>query len=191
MIAGSRLVLPGPRLDGASIHSLIQAERCTLSAAVPTVWLGLLQHLRSVPGACLAPLKRVIIGGAACPEALLLGFENEYNVCVQSAYGMTETSPLMTLNSEKSGVPQTVAQKLKAGRAMFTVDLRIVNDDDRELPWDGVSSGQLQSQGPGVSSGYLKHPPYEGRWLSTGDIATIDADGYVQIVDRSKVRAWR
>ena len=186
MIAGCRLVLPGPRLDGASIHRLITAERCTLSAAVPTVWFGLLQHLRSHPGASLEPLKRVIIGGAATPETLLVAFEKEYGISVHVAYGMTETSPLLTLNQRKAGVSQTTAQKLKAGRCMYTADLRIADDSGKEIPWDGVTSGHLQARGPAVIASYLKLPPYEGQWFDTGDIATIDAHGYVQIVDRSK-----
>jgi fatty-acyl-CoA synthase len=177
MIAGCRLVLPGPRLDGASLHRLITAERCTLSAAVPTVWYGLLQHLRSQPGASLAPLKRVIIGGAATPESLLVAFEKEYDISVACAYGMTETSPLLTLNTEKSGVARTLVQKLKAGRTMFTADCRIVDDSGKELAWDGVTSGHLQARGPGVIRSYLKLPPYEGAWFATGDIATIDEHG--------------
>ena len=187
MISGCRLVLPGPRLDGASIQRLICAERCTLSAAVPTVWFGLLQHLRTVPGASLTPLKRVIIGGAATAEALLVAFENDYGVNVQVAYGMTETSPLMTLNKEKAGAPRDLAQKLKAGRCMFTVDVRIVDDAGTPLPWDGVTSGHLQAKGPGVLKQYLKMKPLdEGAWFESGDIATIDKYGFVQIVDRSK-----
>ena len=186
MIAGCRLILPGPRLDGASVHRVITAERCTVSAAVPTVWFGLLQHLRSLPSASLAPLSRVIIGGAATAESLLLAFEKDYGVSVSCAYGMTETSPLMTLNKAKRGVPHTTAQKLKAGRVMFTVDVRIVSESGDELPWDGVTSGQLQGRGPGVIQSYLKLEPYEGAWFSTGDIATIDASGYVQIIDRTK-----
>ena len=187
MIAGCQLVLPGPRLDGLSIQRLIATEGCTVSAAVPTVWYGLLQHLRSSKGTSLAPLKRVIIGGAATSEALLVAFEKEYGVEVQVAYGMTETSPLMTLNKAKHGAPRDLVQKLKAGRCMFTVDVRIVDDSGNPLPWDGMTSGHLQAKGPGVLRQYLKMKPLDdGAWFETGDIATIDKHGYVQIVDRSK-----
>ena len=190
-LAGSRLVLPGNRLDGASVYGLLERRRVTLTAAVPTVWMGLLTHLQSTPSLRLSSLQRVVIGGAAVPESMLRSFEEVYGVRVCHAYGLTETSPLMTLNNAKGAVPRTAAQKLMQGRAMFTVELRLVDDDGRELPWDGRTSGNLQTRGAGVIRRYFKNAggvSFNGDWFDTGDVATIDAHGFVQICDRKKVR---
>jgi fatty-acyl-CoA synthase len=190
LLAGSRLVMPGPRLDGASLHALITSERATLAAAVPTVWMGLLSHLQSTPGASISSLKRVIIGGAAVPEAMLLAFERDYGVSVCHAYGLSECSPLLTLNTEKGGVPRTHEQKLKQGRAMYTAELRIVDDSGRELPRDGVATGSLQARGPGVVATYYKNAGGKALtadgWFDTGDVATIGPDAFITIVDRTK-----
>ena len=189
LITGTRLVLPGPRLDGPSIHTLMEAEGATVSAAVPTVWMGLLTHLQSTPGAALSTLNRVVIGGAAVPPSMLRTFEVDYGVRVCHAYGLTECSPMLTLNVAKGGVPRTDAQKQKQGRAMFTVELRIVDDAGAELPWDGVATGNLQSRGPAVLKRYYKNAGgdvLQAGWFDTGDVASIDVDGFVCISDRRK-----
>jgi acyl-CoA synthetase (AMP-forming)/AMP-acid ligase II len=189
LLAGSKLILPGPRLDGASLHALINTHRVTISAAVPTVWMALLAHLQSTPGATIASLQRVVIGGAAVPPAMLRAFEVDYGVRVCHAYGLTECSPLLTLNSAKSGVARTEEQKLKQGRAMFTVELRVVDDDGKELPWDGRTAGNLQTRGAAVITKYFKNAGGDilrDGWFDTGDVASIDEDGFVQICDRKK-----
>jgi fatty-acyl-CoA synthase len=193
-MSGASLVMPGRHLDGASLADLMNAERVTCSAGVPTVWLGLLQHLRS-SGKRLDTVQRLIIGGSACPPVLMRAFGDEYGVRVDHAWGMTEMSPIGTYNMPKAinaGLPPDDAFRLreKQGRAMFGVDMRIVDDAGAELPWDGATSGHLQVKGPAVCAAYLGDAPgsaldAEG-WFATGDVATIDAEGYMEITDRSK-----
>jgi len=187
LISGCTLVLPGAHLDGRSVFNLILSQKVTLTAGVPTVFMGLLAHLADTPGATLGTLRRVIVGGAAVPPSMLRTFEEKYGVTVQHAYGLTETSPMLTLNTPKGALPRSLAQALKQGRAPFTVELRLVDDAGAELPWDGFATGNLQARGPAVLRRYLALPPaLVGGWFDTGDVACIDSEGFVQICDRKK-----
>ncbi len=192
-MTGAALVMPGPKLDGASIFSLIEDEGVTMSAAVPTVWLGLLQHLEST-GERLTRLKRVTIGGSACPRAVTEAFETKYGVTVSHAWGMTEMSPLGSFCTPK---PETAALegaalydlKQKQGFAPFTVDMKICDDDGKALPWDGTTFGRLMVRGPAVSKAYFgldENILDADGYFDTGDVATIDANGYMNITDRAK-----
>ncbi|NKB37231.1 MAG: long-chain-fatty-acid--CoA ligase [Gammaproteobacteria bacterium] len=195
-MVGVKLVFPGPKMgDGASLQALIEEEKVTFSAGVPTVWLALLNYLNE-SGKSVDSLKRVIIGGAACPEMVMRQFLDNYGVHVHHAWGMTETSPLGTVNTLKAhmeDLPDTelYRMKLKQGRALYGIEMKIVDDDNIELARDGKSSGLLKVRGPWVCSDYFK---MEGKndvhdqdgWFATGDVATIDSDGYMQITDRSK-----
>ena len=192
-MTGAALVMPGPKLDGASIFSLIEEEGVTMSAAVPTVWLGLLQHLEST-GERLTGLKRVTIGGSACPRAVTEAFETKYGVTVSHAWGMTEMSPLGSFCTPK---PETAALegaalydlKQKQGFAPFTVDMKICDDNGKALPWDGTTFGRLMVRGPAVSKAYFgldENILDADGYFDTGDVATIDANGYMNITDRAK-----
>ncbi len=191
-MAGASLVLPGPKLDGASLHELMEAEGVTFTAAVPTVWLSLLQHLES-SGARLSTLKRVVIGGSACPRAITQAFE-ERGVHVMHAWGMTEMSPIgsvCSIKPETAGLDAAATLDLqeKQGFPPFGVDMRIVGDDGMEKPWDGETFGNLQVTGPSVTRAYFKAPQEAltpDGWFETGDVATIDANGYMHITDRTK-----
>jgi len=192
-MVGARLVLPGPALDGASLHALIEAEGVTLSAGVPTVWQGLLAHVEA-HGLGFSTMRRTVIGGAACPPAMMLAFQQRHDVQVLHAWGMTELSPLGTVCAPKTrhaalGVEQRLAVQARQGRAVFGIDMRIVGEDGAELPWDGQARGELMVRGPWVVSRYLHGEtasPLVDGWFPTGDVATIDADGFMQITDRSK-----
>ncbi|TAM01146.1 MAG: fatty-acid--CoA ligase [Paraburkholderia sp.] len=190
---GAKLVLPGKDLDGKSLYELMEAERVTCSAGVPTVWLGLLGYMREA-GVRFSTLKRTVIGGSACPPAMLRAFEDEYGVEVIHAWGMTEMSPLGTLaklNWEQSQRPLEAQRALleKQGRVIFGVDMKIVGSQGEELPWDGVAFGDLHVRGPWVIDRYFRQEngsPIVNGWFPTGDVATIDPDGFMQITDRSK-----
>ncbi len=191
--AGASLVMPGRHLDGASVASLMNAERVTFSAGVPTVWLALLHHLRA-SGERLNTVKRLAIGGSACPPSLIEAFEREYGVIVEHAWGMTECSPLGVYNTYRSDIGDTPEAKLawraKQGQAIFGLDQRIIDDEGRVLPHDGVTAGNLQICGNWVCSAYYGQEPgsacdAEG-WFTTGDVATIDQHGQMLITDRSK-----
>ncbi|MBW7923608.1 MAG: fatty-acid--CoA ligase [Burkholderiaceae bacterium] len=197
-LVGAKLVFPGPQLDGKSIYELFEAEGVTFSAGVPTVWLGLLQHMKQT-GAKFSTLQRTVIGGSACPPAMIRAFREEYGVEVIHAWGMTEMSPLGTLcklQNKHLKLPEAAQQKLleKQGHVIFGVDIKIVDDQDNELPWDGQTFGNLMVRGPWVVKEYFRgeggdplHYDADGRgWFPTGDVATIDADGYMHITDRSK-----
>jgi fatty-acyl-CoA synthase len=192
-MVGAALVLPGSRLDGASLQELMTAERVTMGAGVPTVWQGLLDHLHR-SGTRIDGVERLLVGGSACPPHLIRSFE-PYGVRIDHGWGMTEISPLGAYNRPKpssAGLDAEAAlrRQSKQGRALFGVDWRIVDDEGRDLPWDGVSAGHLLVRGHWVCAGYYggeggdTHDP-EG-WLRTGDIATIDPDGYLEITDRAK-----
>ena len=193
-MAGSALVLPSRHLDGASLAALMNQERVTMAAGVPTVWLGLLSHLRS-SGERLATVRRIVTGGSACPPLLIEAFGAEYGVAVEHAWGMTELSPVGTFNQPKqaqAGLDEAALLRhgLKQGRSLFGIDMKIVNDDGAELPWDGVHFGDLKVRGPWVCSAYFGEQlgnavDAEG-WFATGDVATIDPDGFMEITDRSK-----
>ncbi|WP_028225049.1 3-(methylthio)propionyl-CoA ligase [Paraburkholderia ferrariae] len=190
---GTKLVLPGKDLDGKSLYELMESEGVTCSAGVPTVWLGLLAHLREA-GVRFSTLARTVIGGSACPPAMLRAFEDEYGVHVIHAWGMTEMSPLGTLaklNWEQSQRPPDARRALleKQGRVIFGVDMKIVGPEGQELPWDGVAFGDLHVRGPWVIDRYFRQEsgtPLVGGWFPTGDVATIDPDGFLHITDRSK-----
>ncbi|HLK24007.1 MAG TPA: long-chain-fatty-acid--CoA ligase [Caulobacteraceae bacterium] len=192
--AGAKLVLPGSKMDGASIFELLETEKVTFSAAVPTVWQMLLQHLRAEN---LKPttLKRVVIGGSAVPEALVRAFRDDYGVDVVHAWGMTETSPLGTLSSPSAAVaamdPERQLQfKLKQGRPPAGVELKLTDDDGNPLPHDGTTFGRLKVRGPYVVGAYFRGDGGEildeEGYFDTGDVATIDKYGYMQITDRAK-----
>jgi fatty-acyl-CoA synthase len=193
-MSGATLVMPGRHLDGASLARLMNEEGVTMSAGVPTVWMGLLQHLRT-SGERLTTVRRIMTGGSACPPLLIEAFGREYGIEVQHGWGMTEVSPVGTYNAPKlaqAGLSREERERftLKQGRALFGVDMKIVGDDDAEIPWDGVRFGDLKVRGPWVAAAYFGDAPgsavdAEG-WFATGDVATIDADGFMQITDRSK-----
>jgi len=197
-LTGCKLVFPGGALDGKSVYELIEAEQVTYAAGVPTVWQMLLGHMK--PGGLrFSSLKRTVIGGSACPPAMIDAFREEYGVEVLHAWGMTEMSPLGTLCTLKNKhlkmpADEQMKIRLKQGRAIFGVDMKIIGDGGRELPWDGKTYGDLYVKGPWVVREYFKGeggdplvPDEHGvGWFPTGDVATIDADGYMQITDRSK-----
>ena len=192
-MVGASLVMPGPKLDGASVHSLLEDEAVTMSAAVPTVWLGLLQFMQT-SGKKLSTLKHVGIGGSACPRIITESFETQYGVRVTHAWGMTELSPLGSFCAIK---PETAALagkalydlKQKQGYAPFSVEMKIADDSGRSLPRDGKTFGRLMVKGPSVSKGYYGIDAAildEEGFFDTGDVATIDENGYMLITDRSK-----
>jgi fatty-acyl-CoA synthase len=192
-LAGAKMVFPGPHLDGKSLHELFEAEEVTMSAGVPTVWLALLNYMKDKK-LRFSTLKRVVIGGSACPPAMTRVFQEEYGVHVLHAWGMTEMSPLGTVCAFKAKHLEASEQaryalQAKQGRAIYGVDLRIVGEDGKELPWDGKAFGDLQVRGPWITKGYFKGEggdPLRDGWFPTGDVCTIDPDGYIQITDRSK-----
>ncbi|MCP4560075.1 MAG: long-chain-fatty-acid--CoA ligase [Bosea sp.] len=192
-MTGAKLVMPGAKLDGASLLELLNGEKVTLTAAVPTVWLGLLQHLEATGGR-LDTLKRVVIGGSACPRAMTEAFETKYGVTVDHAWGMTEMSPIGSFCSIKPIYADLTGDalydlKVKQGHPQFGVEFRLTDDDGTELPWDGQTFGRLKVRGPAVAGAYYRHdqPILDERgFFDTGDVATIDPHGYMQVTDRSK-----
>ncbi len=191
---GAKLVMPGPKMDGASIHELLETEGVTFSAAVPTVWQMLLAHLQSTK-ATLTTLKRVVIGGSAVPESIVRGFHDDYGVDVIQAWGMTESSPmgtLCTLTPEIVALPfeQQVPYKLKQGRPPVGIQLKLSDDQGELIPHDGEKFGRLAMKGPFVVREYYRAEGGEilddEGFFDTGDVATIDPDGFMQITDRAK-----
>jgi 3-(methylthio)propionyl---CoA ligase len=197
VMVGAKLVLPGPALDGKSLYELIEAEGVTFSAGVPTVWQGLLAHVEE-NDLRFSTLDRTVIGGSACPPAMIETFEDHYGVAVLHAWGMTEMSPLGTVCALKPGQDawdeaDRMAIKAKQGRALFGVDVKIVDAEGAELPWDGRTQGELLVRGPWVLERYfnrdedpLRYDAAGRGWFPTGDVATIDAEGFMQITDRTK-----
>jgi fatty-acyl-CoA synthase len=192
--AGAAMIMPGRHLDGPSLTSMMNDEQVTMSAGVPTVWLGLLNHLRS-SGERLATVQRLVVGGSACPPALMQAFELEYGVRVDHAWGMSETSPLGTYNKPQAATAHLRGAELhrlqaKQGRGIFGIDMKITDDAGRELPWDGVAQGNLQVRGAWVASAYWGQQAGAAcdaqGWFATGDVATIDENGTMEITDRSK-----
>lgn len=197
-LTGARVVFPGPALDGKSVFALMEAERVTFAGGVPTVWQALLAHVAE-HGLRFSTLERTVIGGSACPPAMIDAFQSTYGVEVLHAWGMTELSPLgtvCTLKRKHLELPADAQDALRAkqGRAIFGIDMQILDGAGRPLPWDGRSAGELVVKGPWVARDYFKngdagplvHDASGRAWYPTGDVATIDADGFLQITDRSK-----
>ena len=193
-MAGAKLVFPGSKMgDGATLAALINEEGVTMSAGVPTVWLGLIAYLKS-SGMRVDTLDRIIVGGAACPLSIMEDFD-KYGVETRVGWGMTEMSPLGSVNSspadrERYSDEEFAKVRLKAGRPIFGVEMKIVSDTGAEQPWDGVAFGSLKVRGPWICSNYFKldrsDAHAEEGWFETGDVATIDAQGYMAITDRTK-----
>ena len=192
-LVGAKMVYPGAALDGKSLYELMESEGVTMSAGVPTVWQGLLAYT-DANQLKFSTMNRTVIGGSACPPAMMEAFEQRYGVHVLHAWGMTEMSPLGTVCTLKSrhlklAPAERMAVQAKQGRAVFGVDMKIVDGDGNELPRDGKASGELLVKGPWIVSQYFKGEggdPLVDGWFPTGDVSTIDADGYMQITDRSK-----
>jgi 3-(methylthio)propionyl---CoA ligase len=193
-MVGATLVMPGAKMDGASIYELLDTYKVSFTAAVPTVWLMLLQDLEKTGGK-LPYLKRVVIGGSACPRAMTKTFQDVYGVEVVHAWGMTEMSPLgslCTMKPEYAGLTGEARLDIqqKAGHPPFGVEMKITDDAGKDLPWDGKTFGRLKVRGPAVAKAYFKvedDPAFDkDGWFDTGDVATIDRYGYMQITDRSK-----
>jgi acyl-CoA synthetase (AMP-forming)/AMP-acid ligase II len=194
-MAGAAMVMPGPKLDGQSVYELLKSERVTMSAAVPTIWMMLLQYLEADGARKLPDLDRVVIGGASCPEALMRAFVEKYDVDIIHAWGMTETSPLGSICRLKGSMhdlepAEKWKTRVKQGRPPFMVEMKITDDDNQALGHDGQGFGRLKVKGPAISSAYFKGDgasSFDGEgWFDTGDVATIDPWGFMQITDRSK-----
>lgn len=191
-LVGAKLVLPGPWLDGASLYSLMEQEEVTLTAGVPAVWRNLMAYLEEKK-LRLHHLRCLGVGGSACPESLIRYFESVQGVTVKSGWGMTETSPVAALMSPQWACRDEVGelrwQRLtQSGRPPFGVDMRLVDDQGYVVAWDGQTAGHLQVRGPWIASHYWQEPPptETEAWLATGDVATLDGQGYLQITDRAK-----
>lgn len=192
-LTGGKLVFPGPALDGKSLYELFEQEQVTFSAGVPTVWLGLLTYVAQ-NNLKFSSFTRTVIGGSACPPAMMRTFRQQYGVEVVHAWGMTEMSPLGTsgtLQSKHVVLSDEAQQAIleKQGHVIYGVDMKIVGDDGGELPWDGKTYGNLMVRGPWIIRNYFKQEGGDvlvDGWFPTGDVATIDGDGYMQITDRSK-----
>jgi fatty-acyl-CoA synthase len=197
-MVGAKMVFPGAGLDGASVFELFEKEKVTVSAGVPTVWLGLLAFMKQ-NNKTFSTLKRTVIGGSACPPAMIRSFEKDYGVQVIHAWGMSEMSPLGTVNTFKAkhndwNSEQRLSLQNKQGRAIYGVDMKIVDDAGKDLPWDGKAFGDLLVRGPWICKEYfraeggnpLRKDEHGRDWFPTGDVCNIDADGYMQITDRSK-----
>jgi fatty-acyl-CoA synthase len=192
-MAGAAMVLPGAKLDGPSVYEMLTDYRVTVSGAVPTVWLALLQHLEKTGGK-LPDLKRVVIGGSAVPRAMIKIFRDEYGVEVFHAWGMTEMSPLGTVGSLKPqfaglGGEAQLDVKQKQGYTPFGVEMKVSDDSNKEVPWDGKTFGRIKVRGFAVAKAYFKEKDRildADGFFDTGDVGTIDSNGYMQITDRSK-----
>ena len=191
-MVGTKMVLPGAALDGKSLYNLIEAEGVTLAGGVPTVWQNLLSYLEA-GGLSFSTLKRTVVGGAACPAPMIRKLQDTYGVQVTHAWGMTETSPLGVSCTFKPAhallsKEERLAIQTKQGRAVFGVDFKIVDESGTELPWDGKATGELYVQGPWVAAQYFRQEdsPLVDGWFPTGDLCSVDSDGYVQITDRNK-----
>ena len=196
LMAGAKLVLPGPKMgDGEALYALMDGEDVTMALGVPTVWLALLQYTEQA-GKRLDKLERSLVGGAAVPRAMIEAFRDKHGVELRQGWGMTETSPIGTVNTIKAGLDglsneEQLDLSTKAGRGIFGVEMRIVDDNGEELPWDGEAFGALQVRGPWICSDYYKLEGSGGThtddgWFETGDVATIDPQGYMAITDRTK-----
>jgi fatty-acyl-CoA synthase len=194
-MAGADMIMPGAKLDGASVYELLTQERVTICAGVPTIYQMLLQFMEQDPARALPDLNRVIIGGSACPESMLRTFVEKYGVEVRHGWGMTETSPVASVNVLKGSMAHLAgedrwAAMAKQGRPQFTVEMKIAGDAGAEIIHDGKAFGRLHVRGPAIAASYFrsdaKEAFVEDGWFDTGDVATIDAWGFMQITDRSK-----
>lgn len=194
VMVGCKLVFPGAKmLDGQALTQLINEEQVSYSLGVPTIWLALLDYLDK-SGEKIDPLERVVVGGAACPLSIMERFEDDYGVYTHTGWGMTEMSPLGTFNplldAGKLGREEYQRLRVKAGRPIYGVEMKIVDANGEELPWDGKAFGELKVRGPWVCRGYFKQDQSDAHdadgWFDTGDVATITADGFMQVTDRSK-----
>lgn len=195
VMVGTKIVFPGSKMgDGETLQSLIECENVTVSAGVPTIWLALLNYLRE-SRKHIHSLKRIIVGGAACPLSIMREFEEKHGVYTHHSWGMTETSPLGVFNTPKAGMDNLSQEdfdniRLKQGRPVFGVDLRIVDDKGNVQPWDGESIGEVRVKGNWICNGYYRND--DGRshdehgYLKTGDVACMDGNGYMRITDRTK-----
>jgi len=193
-MCGAKMVMPGARMDGEAIYELMEEEGVTLSAGVPTVWMMLLSHVKE-NNKKFSTMTRTVIGGSAAPRSMIETFLKDYGVIVIHAWGMTEMSPLGTVCNLKKkhqalSDDEKIDLSMKQGRGVFGVDMKIIDNEGKELPWDGVAFGRLMVRGPWITSKYFKS---EGGdiiddeyWFDTGDVATLDKDGFMQITDRSK-----
>ena len=193
-MVGAKLIMPGPGLDGPSLTKIILQEGVTLMAGVPTVWLGIYNHCKA-EGIKLPKVKKALVGGSALPESLLRAYEQDLGIPMQQGWGMTETSPLGSTyaphpDTDLDDYESTVPHKLLAGRRIYGVEMRIVDDEGRELPADGKASGHLHVRGPWVASGYFKGAGSDAftddGWFATGDVSALHPEGYMEITDRSK-----
>ncbi|MFQ5972645.1 MAG: 3-(methylthio)propionyl-CoA ligase, partial [Alphaproteobacteria bacterium] len=193
-MTGAGLILPGPKLDGASLYELIDGERVTMTAGVPTLWMGLLKHLKE-GGHRLDGLDLMIVGGSAAPPSMIETFEKEYGVEFRHAWGMTEMSPLGTVNTLKPHVEQLpdedrLAVRAKQGLPVFGVEIEVADEHGKPVPRDGKSYGELKVRGPWICDGYYRldrsEVHDEDGWFATGDVVTVDGEGYMQITDRAK-----
>ncbi|MDQ6618705.1 MAG: 3-(methylthio)propionyl-CoA ligase [Pseudomonadota bacterium] len=193
-MVGAKLVFPGPGLDGKSLYELMEAERVDTSAGVPTVWLGLIAYMKQ-NGLKFSSLKTITIGGAACPPSMMQTLSHDFGVQVMHGWGMTEMSPVGTIGSLKGkhaslSADERFALSLKQGRPPYGVEMKIVDGAGHELPRDGIAAGDVMVRGPWVLRDYFLNdapsPLSADGWFPTGDVGTIDADGYLQITDRSK-----
>lgn len=192
-MSGAKMVHPGAKLDGASVHQLLAEEGVTFTAAVPTVWLGLLQYLEANPDAKMPKLERVVVGGSACPRVVMEKFEDKYGVTILHGWGMTEMSPVGSvsrLKASQENLPRAeqLNAKLKQGRPPYTVEMKIIDDHGKELPRDGKTFGNLVVRGPAIASAYYKGDSILDKdgFFDTGDVATIDSEGFMAITDRAK-----
>lgn len=194
-MVGAKLVFPGPKMgDGETLQDLMESEAVTLAAGVPTVWLGLLNFLKE-SGKRIDTVKRMIVGGSACPPSLMQAFQNDYQAEIVHAWGMTEMSPIGTINrpladSESLSEEEQWKRRAKQGRTVFPVEMSIFNDAGEEQPWDGKAFGALKVRGPWIIGEYYNRPDVktldDDGWFDTGDVANIDPAGYMQITDRTK-----
>jgi acyl-CoA synthetase (AMP-forming)/AMP-acid ligase II len=191
-LVGAKLVFPGAGLDGKSLYELFESEQVTTSAGVPTVWLGLLQYMKQ-NNLRLSTLKMTTIGGSACPPAMMQALQDDYGIRVMHAWGMTEMSPMGTTATLKGKhgdrpAPERFDVSLTQGRPLYGVDIKIVDENGTPLPHDGQHAGNLFVRGPWIACSYYRddRDPMVDGWFPTGDVATIDGDGYLRLTDRAK-----
>ena len=194
-MAGTKQVYPGPSPDAGDLVDLIETEEVTLTAGVPTVWINVLEYLDE-HGGDLSSLERIVVGGSAAPEGVMRRYEDEYDVLIDHAWGMTETMSIGSVSRPKSWMAdhdrsERYAKRAKQGLLSPGLEMKVVDDDGEEIPWDGETFGELYVRGPTVVDSYYRNPEaneadYDGDWLKTGDIVTVDEDGYLDVVDRRK-----